>query len=282
MTLELEALGFSGFYQGIWDQGENEYREIHEQKYGDYPDIEDIQLLDEWGFDPDYRNNVAKLYAETYIEHINDTLGIDLKLIGQWVRSPQYYNYSTDEIYCKVEIDDLNKLADHLHKLCNDPRYKEDVVETIRENHTSCDGFISFMSNQFDDWMEFISDPQDDKYISCLIGYLVNVIRPGSLKELNNSVYCWSSEQGYELVGPQTNESKDEWELYLKHGSIYTDYTHDHPMRYPDPHRPGYFIIDDWDDYKERFLEYLETYEEEQKRKAALAAQPQIPGLLDE
>lgn len=25
MTLELEALGFTGFYQGIWDQGENEY-----------------------------------------------------------------------------------------------------------------------------------------------------------------------------------------------------------------------------------------------------------------
>lgn len=29
-------------------------------------------------------------------------------------------------------------------------------------------------------------------------------------------------------------------------------------------------------------MEYLETYEEEQKRKAALAAQPVIPGLLEE
>lgn len=281
MTLELEALGFSGFYQGIWDQGENEYREVHEQKYGDYPDIEDIQLLDEWGFDPDYRDNVAKIYAEMYIKHINDTLGIDLKLIGQWVRSPQYYNYSTDEIYCKVEVEDLDKLADHLRKLCNDPRYKADVIETIHKNHTSCDGFISFMSNKFNDWMEFISDPEDDKYISCLIGYLVNVICPGSLRELNSSVYCWTSEQGYEAVGPQTDESKDEWGLYLKHGSIYTDYTHNHPMRYPNPNRPGYFIIDDWDDYKESFMEYLETYEE-QKRKAALAAQPVIPGLLEE
>ena len=72
MTLELEALGFTGFYQGIWDQGENEYRETRDMKYGDYDDIEDLQLLDDWGFSPDYRDNIAKLYAETYIEHIND------------------------------------------------------------------------------------------------------------------------------------------------------------------------------------------------------------------
>ena len=48
------------------------------------------------------------------------------------------------------------------------------------------------------------------------------------------------------------------------------------------PNRPTYYTEDDWDDYKESFMEYLETYEEEQKRKAALAAQPVIPGLLEE
>lgn len=282
MILELEALGFSGFYQGIWDQGENEYREIHNMQYGDYDDIEDLQLLDDWGFSSDYRNNIAKLYAEMYIEHINDVLGIDLKLVGQWVRSPKYYNFATDEIYCKVEIDGLDKLANHLRELCNDPRYTEDVAATIKKNHTSCSGFISYMSNKFEDWIEWIADPQDDRYISCLIGYLVNVLNPGSLRELNEVIYIHAFEQGYHEVGPQTDESKDEWELYLKYRDIYTDYAREHPICYPDPNRPGYYTTDDWSDYKARFMEVVEAYEAEQKHKAALAAQPQIPGLLNE
>lgn len=282
MTLELEALGFTGFYQGIWDQGENEYRETRDMKYGEYDDIEDLQLLDDWGFSLDYRDNIAKLYAETYIEHINDIFGIDLKLVGQWVRSPKYYNFTTDEIYCKVEIDDLDKLVNHLRELCNDPRYKEDIIETIKQNHASCDGFISYMSNDFEDWMDCIADPDDDRYISCLIGYLVNAIAPGSLRELNTGVYSWASEQGYQMAEPQTKDAKDEWELYLKYRGIYTEYTREHPICHPDPNRPGYHTMDDWDDYKERFMEYAEAYEAEQKRKAALAAQPVIPGLFDD
>lgn len=77
------------------------------------------------------------------------------------------------------------------------------------------------------------------------------------------------------------NEAR-EYELYLKYGILYADYAEEHPIRYPDPNRPTYYTEDDWDDYKESFMEYLETYEEEQKRKAALAAQPVIPGLLEE
>lgn len=282
MTLELEALGFTGFYQGIWCQGENEYRETRELKYGRYEDIEDLQLLDDWGFDPDYRSMVAELYAKTYIDHINKTLDINLKFVGQWVRSPKYYNFETDEIYCKVEIEDLKALVIRLRQLCNDPHCKDDVITTIKQNHTSFSGFISYMSNKFEDWMEFISDPQDDRYISCLIGYLADIISPGSLQALNTTIYQCAIEQGFQNVGPQTDDSKDEWALYLKYQDLYTDFARKHPIRYPDPHRPNYYTTDDWSDYKERFMEVVEAYEAEQKRKAALAAQPQIPGLLDE
>lgn len=284
ITIELEALGFTGFYQSIWEQGENEYRETREMKYGEYEDIEDLQLLDDWGFGPGYRDEIAKIYAEAYVDHLNETLGTDLKLVGQWVRSPQYYNFTTDEIYCKVEIEDLEALANRLRVLCNDVRYKEYVIETIKSNHTSCSGFISYMSNKFEDWMEFIDDPQDFRYISCLIGYLVNVINPGSLRELNESVYCWATEQGYQETEPETDEAKEEWELYLKYREVYTEYSRSHPMRYENPDKnfgPNYIVVD-WEDYKEDFLEYAEKYEQEQKRKAALATMPTIPGLFDD
>lgn len=282
MTIELEALGFTGFYQGVWDQGENEYCETREIKYGEYEDIESLLFLDDWGFGPDYRDRVAELYSKIYIDHINDTLGINLKLIGQWVRSPKSYNYVTDEIYCQVEIEDLNTLANQLRNLSNDPRYKDDLIETIKANHTSRNGFMSFMSNKYEDWMNAIGNPQDSRYISCLIGYLVNVIDPGSLRNLNEGVYCLACEQGYHETEPQTPEAKEEWALYLKYRDLYTNYTREHPISYPDPNHPGWNIIETWDDYKERFMEIAEAYEQEEKRKAAIAAMPIIPGILDE
>lgn len=56
MQIEIEALGFTGFYQGIWGQSENEYNEIQSMKYGDYEDIESLQFIEDWGFGPDYCN----------------------------------------------------------------------------------------------------------------------------------------------------------------------------------------------------------------------------------
>lgn len=282
MTLELEALGFSGFYKGIWDQSENEYCETREIKYGEYEDIESLLFLDDWGFGSDYRDRVAELYAKMYIGHINDTLGIDLKLVGQYVCSPKSYNYVTDKIYCQVEIDDLDALANHLRNLCNDPRYKDDLIEIIKAMHTSCSGFISFMSNKFEDWMKAIDDPQDGQYISYLIGYCANVANPISLKCLNESAYCWACEQGYHETEPQTPEAKEEWELYLKYRDLYTNWTSEHPICYPDPNHPGRHIVKPWYDYKERFMEFALAHELEVKRKAAIAAMPIIPGILDE
>lgn len=284
LTIELEALGFTGFYQGIWDQGENEYCETRELRHGEYEDILDLQLLDDWGFGPDYRDNIAKLYAEAYIELVNDTLGTDFKLLSQSVYSPQYYNFRTDEIYCKVEIEDWDNTICRLRELCNDSRYKDGIVESIRRNHTSCDGFVSFMDNELDEWLESIEDPNDTRYISCLVGYLVNVINVSSLRGLNESVYSWATEQGYQETEPETDESKEEWDLYLKYRDVYTDYSRNHPMRYANPNKgawPNYIVVD-WDDYKEDFLEVAAKYEEELKHKAALAAQPVIPGLFDD
>lgn len=49
-TIEIKVLGFTGFYQGIWDQSENEWRETHEMKYGDYEDFESLHMIEDWDF----------------------------------------------------------------------------------------------------------------------------------------------------------------------------------------------------------------------------------------
>ena len=107
-TIDIEVLGFTGFYQGIWDQGENEWREIHEMKYGEHEDFESLHMIEDWGFPENYREEVGKLFATEYVDQINALLGLDIKLIKSCVSSPREYNFSTDEIYATIEIGDYD------------------------------------------------------------------------------------------------------------------------------------------------------------------------------
>lgn len=285
--IEIEALGFTGFYQGIWEQSENKYNEIQSMKYGDYEDIESLQFIEDWGFGSDYRDKIAKLFAEYYIDLLNDVLDLDLKLVSQSVSSPREYNFTTDRIFCNVEIGDYDELISKLIKLANAPENRDDMAETVRCNHSSCSGFISFMSNDLEEWCEDYLLDSESGYFSYFIGYLANVINAGCLLDNNESVYCHVIEStDYHIVQPETDEAKEEWKLYLEHRDIYTGFlkeyrkSHIHPNRrdWPEDNRHRYDV--DWDEFKEAFSEHIEDYKKEQQRKAWLAAYPTIPGLI--
>lgn len=284
MRLDLEVPSFTGFYQGIWDQGENEWTEIHEMKYGEYEDFESLNLIDYWSFGPDYRDKVAKLFAEDYAEIIKNCLGVPMEYVGCYVSSPKEYNFTTDRIYATFEVPDYNALVKRLTELGSLPEYRTELAALIKKYHTSCDGFISFMSNDIEDWFGLMCDPDDDRYVSYFVGYLLSLMAPEEVEGLNESVYEYVLENtDYHCVEPETEEAKEEWELYLQYREVYTEYAQSHPMRYENPikNQWPYYIVIDWEDYKEQFLDYAKTYEQEQKRKAALAAMPVIPGLFD-
>lgn len=284
MRLDLEVPGFTGFYYGIWEQGENEWIEVHEMKYGEYEDFESLNLIDDWGFGPDYRANVAKLFAEDYAEIIKNCIGIEMELIGSDVDSPQAYNFTTDRIFAIFDVPDYDVLVERLVKLGKLSEYYTELAALIKKYHTSCSGFISFMSNDIEEWFELMQDPSNDHYTSYFLGYLLSLMAPEEIEGLNESIYMYVEENtDYHCVEPETDEAKEEWEIYLKYGSLYTDYATAHPMRYenPDKGKGPYWIVIDWDDYKEQFLDYVEKHEKEQKRKAALAAMPVIPGLFN-
>lgn len=284
MRLDLEVPSFTGFYQGIWDQGENEWTEIHEMKYGEYEDFESLNLIDDWGFGPDYRDKVAKLFADDYAEIIKNCIGVPMKHTGCYVSSPKEYNFTTDRIYATFEVFDYDALVKRLSELGNLPEYRTDLAALIKKYHTSCDGFISFMSNDIEEWFGLMQDPSNDHYTSYFMGYLLSLMAPEEIEGLNESEYMYVLENtDYHCVEPETDEAKEEWELYLQHRDVYTEYAKSHPMRYENPNKNAWprFIVIDWEDYKEEFLDYMKTYEQEQKRKAALAAMPVIPGLFD-
>lgn len=282
MRCDFEVPSFTGFYQGIWDQSENEYNEIQMRKYDDNG-FEHLNFLDDLGFGPDYRDKIAKLFAEEYVDIMKRYLGIDIELVGYDIDSPKEYNFRTDRIFTIVDVSDYDTLVEKLCSLASNPIYRTKIAQTIKNEHTSCDGFWSWMSNDIEEWFGLMVNPDNSHYTSYFIGYLLDAICPAEIENLNEAIYSYVSEStDYHCVEPETDEAKEEYELYLKYGILYADYAEEHPIRYPDPNRPTYYTEDDWDDYKESFMEYLETYEEEQKRKAALAAQPVIPGLLEE
>lgn len=285
--LELEALGFTGFYQGIWDQGENEYGAMQMLKYGDYDDIETLEFIEYWGFGEDYREKVMKEYAERYVAFVNDVLGTNFTLTFQSLWSPKEYNFQTDKVFCDVEIEDFDGLVDRLVKMVSTDLDLYNVMrKTIHENHTSCSGFISFMDNDIDEWFGLIQGPENTTYISYFIAYLVNAIQPGSLRQLNEDIYGYVSENtDWHLPVPETDEAKEEHQLYSEHRDTYTEFlkeyrkNHVDPTRHdwPEDNRRRYDV--DWDEFKEAFSEHLEFLEAERKRLEYLRNQPVIPGL---
>lgn len=280
IQIDLEVLPFTGFYYGLWDQSENEYVETRELKYADYEEIESLQFFDDWGFVPDYRDQIAKLFADEYCSKLQEMLGLDVKLVGSWVRSPEYYNYTTDEIYAKFEVEDYDALVKRICDIIDNPDYRPKLAEIIKQRHSSRDGFMSFMSNDIDEWHELIADPNDDRYISYLIGYLIEIMDPVWFETLNDAMYIKASEDGLQETYPSTPEAKEELEIYEKYREVYTKWAEEHPMRYENTAGSWPpFIVREWQDYKEQFLEYAEAYELEQKRKALMSV---IPGLFDD
>lgn len=280
MIYEIEALGFTGFYQGIWEQSENEWTEILNEE------INYLQFHEEWGFGPNYRDDIAQLYSENFVELMNEILGTDMKLVSQQVSSPREYNFTTDRIFCTVEIGDYDEFVQKLIALANLPENRADVAETIRCNHSSCSGFISFMSNDMDEWCnKYLLDPNSE-YLNYFVGYLANAIEPGCLQDLNNGVFEHACCNGYQNIQPESDEAKEEWELCQGNPDLYQKFIEEYRKNHIDPQRSDWPVDNirryelDWDEFKEAFSEYIENYEKEQQRKAWLAAQPTIPGLI--
>lgn len=283
METTIIAHGFSGFYQGIWDISENEYVEIYDH-FSSEEGMDHLQLKDEWGFGPEYKDNVISKYAEGYIDLMVINLGIDIKYVGRHIWSPRDYNYGNDEIHCHIEIDDYEGLVNRLISLAKDEQYHKYVVESIKRNHTSCAGYISHMSNDFDEWCnDYLHDQDNNHYLGCFMAYILQAMYPGMLRDFNEHMYYVACEDGLHILQPESEEAKDEWDLYNKYESLYTDWAAEHPMRYENTETSWpKFIVLDWDEYKEQFMDFIQEYEAEQKRLEYLRNQPIIPGLFDE
>jgi hypothetical protein len=94
----------------------------------------------------DYRQRVSKEYTNA-VEHELKSLGLVNNIEFQKLISPKEYNFSTDSIDVEIDVN-----IENLQKYIAENKQK--FIEYLKEKYTSCSGFISHYSTDFDVWSE--------------------------------------------------------------------------------------------------------------------------------
>jgi len=147
---------FSGTYNTGWGVTE----------YDDYGDELPVEYNHE-----DLMISIVNIYRQ-HEDKIINLLGIDwiksIKFTNTWF-SPREYNFKTDQLDLKLEIDKSGMLS-ALGGLIN----SFDFNKWLNENFSSRDGFMSFTPNNYKELLDQITSEGEsyDQSISALIQYL--------------------------------------------------------------------------------------------------------------
>ena len=205
---------FSGFYNTSWsDDDERFFYDCKERG---------IEEVDGWEIDwTRYKNDVGSYYVLYYEGFIKQYLHLSgFNIIFEEIVSPREYNFSTDRIFCTLEIDNLSEFLGNLVKLALP--VKDKLAKMIRDNHSSRSGFISFMSNDLDEWLSLfmnltaLEDEDNAIYVSYIIYYLL--LPHGDFNDeytIDDSIYEFASCNGVyagDYYEPVTDEAKAELE----------------------------------------------------------------------
>jgi len=135
---------FSGFYNSMHsDTIDREIESYFDIEGSGEPDIPD----DFWmKFDGhhDIQIEYVKLYIDAFTEFFNETTGLKVSFEFVDMASPKEYNFQTDRIFCNISEDHIKDIFGETDT--------QILAETIKERHTSYDGFSSFYSNRIDEW----------------------------------------------------------------------------------------------------------------------------------
>lgn len=131
-TLSAALPWFPGFYNSILDDLMDRTIESEMEHTGETYE----QIMDR--FSPEIaRAALAKGWVKAFC---NET---SIPLEFEEMVSPREYNFTTDRLFVRIPVDAIEKIAAEM----------DDKIlrETIRKNHSSYDGFISFYANDLDD-----------------------------------------------------------------------------------------------------------------------------------
>jgi len=163
---------FPGFYNSYIDS-ENEI-----ESFLDEENLTDEQIF----FDFDLYKKNTSFYACEFIERELKDFGV-LSVEFQEIISPKYYNFLTDSINCKIEIN-TQKICWYIHNNF------ENFREYIYDNYSNKSGFISSYSNYACDWITNTSNFSDFTTNKHYLGSILTFIcQNEGIDSFNMSLY---------------------------------------------------------------------------------------------
>lgn len=162
-TKTLVKIPFSGFYNSIHDGIIDGALEHQSECYADSEKANDI-ILDT--LNNGHYNKIREELSKVFVEGINELFwyeyDIKLNLEFDSLKSPRFYNYSTDEIYCYIGNDKINELVALLDN-------ENDFIEALKDKYKSHDGFIVF-----DSTLQAIDNKEYSLFFSDLLCQLID------------------------------------------------------------------------------------------------------------
>jgi hypothetical protein len=180
LTNEFIAPDFAGFYDSIFTP----------EHYEDVDDLTSDKDLQQWVCDnitydyKEYETSVAKEYINVLECELKEFLP-SFKAEYKEVDSPQYYNFETDKV---VGLCNLEDIREEIKAYIN--KYPNEFKKWIKDKHSSYDGFISFYSNDVNDWD--LDGDLDHNELGSIFGFILTnekVIGYDCDYDLNNIVY---------------------------------------------------------------------------------------------
>lgn len=149
------SIAFGGFYESIHDSNVDHMIDCYNED-GNYPEY-NFDNIDYKKTHQSYIESWTGMFEEYLFNEFN--LNIHFKNLKLW--SPQYYNYDTDVIDCKIDFNQMESLNQKM-------LFDDNFLSWLKKRTTSYDGFISFYS--YDD----VIINKDNKLIRYVLEYLPN------------------------------------------------------------------------------------------------------------
>ena len=182
------SIHFGGFYESIHDRNIDFMVEAYEYDF-DHVDYKKTfqSYIDE--------------YCSKLSSYINDEYQVDIDFKNIKLYSPQYYNYSTDVIDCKIHTNQVNSLNEILKK-------DNEFLSFLKDGTTSCSGFVSFYT--YDDAL----NNKDNKLIMYVLEYICNKFNDKEIiyGEIEFQIYLTDDGEKKELEKIEANERQIEFE----------------------------------------------------------------------
>jgi hypothetical protein len=180
---------FQGFYESELYNSDTEY-----SFNANSDDEQGFELQDWEGF----TQAVAKAHADLLFDNLEQKEQIITAIEYKGLCSPKYYNFETDKLELIIECD-----IEALKGYCFN-NYK-DFDTYLHENFTSCDGFISFVPNNV---QEFASRYKDDteRLLNVMIEYYL--LRNLDLETYRYATVEYAQDCLYDHMKPVEQEDK--------------------------------------------------------------------------